>query len=50
MTTVNSPDDLLREDAHFQEQARRLIVTDVLISRRDRFAAFAGQVEDFMTK
>ena len=53
MTTINTSEDLLRllrEDSHFYEQARRLILTDELISLPERFAAFAGRVDDFIAK
>ena len=53
MTTINTSEDLLRllrEDAHFYEQARQLILTDALIILPEHFAAFAGRVEDFMTR
>ncbi len=53
MTTINTSEDLLRllrEDAHFYEQARRLILTDELINLPERFAAFAGRVDDFIAK
>ena len=49
MTTINTSEDLLRllqEDPHFYEQARRLIPTDELIILPERFATFAGRVED----
>lgn len=53
MTTINTSEDLLRllrEDAHFYEQARRLILTDELITLPERFAAFAAQVDDFIAQ
>ena len=53
MTTINTSEDLLRllrEDAHFYDQARRLILTDELISLPERFAAFAARVDDFIAK
>ena len=53
MTTINTSEDLLRllrEDAHFYEQARRLILTDELINLPERFAAFAARVDDFIAK
>ena len=53
MTTINTSEDLLRllrEDAHFYEQARRLILTNELINLPERFAAFAGRVDDFIGK
>ena len=53
MTTINTSEDLLRllrEDAHFYEQARRLILTDELITLPERFAAFAARVDDFIAK
>ena len=53
MTTINTSEDLLRllrEDAHFYEQARRLILTDELITLPERFAAFAVRVDDFIAK
>ena len=53
MTTINSSEDLLRllrEDAHFYDQARRLILTDELITLPERFAAFAARVDDFIAK
>ena len=53
MTTINTSEDLLRllrEDAHFYEQARRLILTDELITLPARFAAFAARVDDFISK
>lgn len=53
MTIINTSEDLLRllrEDAHFYDQARRLILTDELISLPERFAAFAARVDDFITK
>ena len=53
MTTINTSEDLLsllREDAYFYKQARRLILTDELINLPERFAVFAGRVEDFITK
>ena len=51
MTTINASEDLLRllrEDAHFYEQARRLILTDELINLPERFAAFAARVDAFI--
>ncbi len=51
MTTINTSEDLLRllrEDAHFYEQARRLILTDELITLPERFAAFAARIDDFV--
>ena len=51
MTTINTSEDLLRllrEDAHFYDQARRLILTDELITLPERFAAFAARVDDFI--
>lgn len=48
MTTINNSEDLLRllrEDAHFYDRARRLILTDELISLPERFAAFAARVD-----
>lgn len=53
MTTINTSEDLLRllrEDATFYEQARRLILTDELISLPERFAAFAGRVDGFIVQ
>ena len=53
MTTINTSEDLLRllrEDPHFYEQARRLILTDELITLPERFAAFAARVDDFIAK
>ena len=53
MTTINTSEDLLRllrEDPHFYEQARRLILTDELIALPERFAAFAARVDDFIAK
>ena len=53
MTTINTSEDLLRllrEDAHFYDQARRLILTDELITLPERFAAFAARVDDFIAK
>ena len=53
MTTINTSEDLLRllrEDPHFYEQARRLILTDELINLPERFAAFAGRVDDFIAR
>ena len=53
MTTINTSEDLLRllrEDAHFYDQARRLILTDELITLPERFAAFAARVDDFVAK
>ena len=53
MTTINTSEDLLRllrEDSHFYEQARRLILTNELINLPERFAAFAGRVDDFIAK
>ena len=46
MTTINTSDDLLRllrEDAHFYEEARRLILTDELIRLPERFEEFASR-------
>ena len=51
MTTINTSEDLLRllrEDPHFYEQARRLILTDELITLPERFAAFAARVDNFI--
>ena len=51
MTIVNTSEDLLhllREDAHFYEQVRRLILTDELINLPARFTAFATRVDDFI--
>ena len=51
MTTINTSEDLLRllrEDVHFYEQARRLILTDELITLPERFAAFAARIDDFV--
>ena len=53
MTTINTSEDLLRllrEDPHFYEQARRLILTDELIALPERFAAFALRVDGFIAK
>ena len=53
MTTINTSEDLLRllrEDTHFYEQARRLILTDELINLPERFAAFAARVDNFITE
>ncbi|MCY4554934.1 MAG: hypothetical protein OXF79_00805 [Chloroflexi bacterium] len=53
MTTINTSEDLLRllrEDAHFYEQARRLILTDELITLPERFAAFAARVDGFIVQ
>lgn len=53
MTTINTSEDLLRllrEDVHFYDQARRLILTDELISLPERFAAFAGRVDGFIVQ
>ena len=53
MTTINSSEDLLRllrEDAHFYDQARRLILTDELITLPERFAAFAARVDGFIAQ
>ena len=53
MTTINTSEDLLRllrEDPHFYEQARRLILTDELITLPERFAAFAARVDDFIAR
>ena len=53
MTTINTSEDLLRllrEDPEFYEQARRLILTDELITLPERFATFAARVDDFIAK
>ena len=53
MTIVNTSEDLLnllREDAHFYEQVRRLILTDELINLPARFTAFSTRVDDFIVK
>ena len=53
MTTINTSQDLLRllrEDPEFYEQARRLILTDELITLPERFATFAARVDDFIAK
>ena len=53
MTTINNSDDLLRllrEDPHFYQEARRLILTDELIALPERFAALAARVDAFITK
>ena len=53
MTTINTSEDLLRllrEDPHFYEQARRLILTNELITLPERFAAFAARVDDFIAR
>ena len=53
MTTINTSEDLLRllrEDPEFYEQARRLILTDELITLPERFATFAARVDDFIVK
>ncbi len=53
MTTINTSEDLLRllrEDAHFYDQARRLILTDELITLPERFATFAARVDDFIVQ
>ena len=53
MTTINTSEDLLRllrEDPEFYEQARRLILTDELITLPERFATFAARVGDFIAK
>ena len=53
MTTINTSEDLLRllrEDPHFYEEARRLILTNELITLPERFAAFAARVDDFIAK
>ena len=50
MTTINTPEDLLRllrEDAHFCEEARRLILTDELIRLPERFDRFAEEQWQF---
>ena len=50
MTTINTSEDLLRllrGDAHFYEQVRRLILTDELISLPARFAASAATQGEF---
>ena len=49
MTVVNASEDLLhllREDAHFYEQVRRLILTDELINLIDKGAVSWYQLED----
>ena len=53
MTTINTSEDLLRllrEDPHFYDQVRRLILTDALIELPERFAAFAARVDDFIAR
>ena len=48
MTTINTSEDLLRllrEDVHFHEQARRLILTDELVNLPERSTEFAGRVD-----
>ena len=53
MTTINTSEDLLRllrENPHFYEQARRLILTDELITLPERFAAFAARVDNFIIR
>ena len=53
MTIVSTSEDflnLLREDAHFYDQVRRLILTDELINLPARFTAFAARVDDFIAK
>lgn len=50
MTTINTSEDLLRllrEDAHFYERARRLILTDELVTLPKPFVA---RVDDFIAK
>ena len=50
MTTINTSDDLLRllrEDTHFYDQARRLILTDELIALPGRFADFTAKQDRF---
>ena len=51
MTIVNTSEDLLnllREDAYFYEQVRRLILTDELINLPARFTAFVARMDDFI--
>ena len=51
MTIVSTSEDLLnllREDAHFYEQVRRLILTDELINLPARFTAFTERVDGFI--
>ena len=53
MTTINTSEDLLRllrEDAHFYEQARRLILTDELITLPQRFTELVQIVTELSTK
>ena len=51
MATINTPEDLLRllrEDAHFCEEARRLILTDELIRLPERFDGFAERTDEHL--
>ncbi len=53
MSTINTKADLLRllrEDAEFYDEVRRLILTDELIALPERFAAFAFRVDGFIVK
>ena len=51
MTTINTSDDLLRllrEDATFYADARRLILSEELLALPERFAALANRVDNFI--
>ena len=53
MTTINGPDDLLRllrEDAHFCQEARRLILTHELIRLPERFDRFAERPDQTLER
>ena len=53
MTTINTSDDLLRllrEDAHFCQEARRLILTDELIRLPERFDRFAERTDQTLER
>ena len=52
-TVINTSDDLLKllaENAEFYQAVRRLVLTDELIELPERFARFAAEVHDFITR